>query len=93
MVVTAGIIFGAVALFYGYIYRQSAEPAPPRFSDSGVLPPEPRLQVAPAADLERLRSRENEALATYAWIDRDNGVVRIPIEHAMELLVERRKKQ
>jgi hypothetical protein len=49
-------------------------------------PPEPRLQESPALDLARFRAREEERLSTYAWVDRPNGVVRIPIERAMELV-------
>ena len=31
-------------------------------------------------------------LDTYAWVDREGGVVRIPIERAMELTVSRAPK-
>jgi len=48
--------------------------------------PEPRLQETPALDLERLREREDETLSTYGWVDRQAGVVRIPIERAMEIV-------
>jgi hypothetical protein len=51
------------------------------------LPPEPRLQVNPREDLGELRNRENAVLTTYGWVDRNNGVVRIPIQKAMELTV------
>ena len=50
------------------------------------LPPEPRLQEDPALDLAVFRKREEERLSTYGWIDRPNGVVRIPIERAMEII-------
>ena len=50
------------------------------------LPPEPRLQEAPALDLARFRAREEERLSTYGWIDRPNGVVHIPIDRAMEIV-------
>lgn len=38
--------------------------------------------------LLNLRARENEQLHSYQYIDREQGTVRIPIERAMELLVE-----
>ncbi|MCC6661243.1 MAG: hypothetical protein IT437_10195 [Phycisphaerales bacterium] len=40
----------------------------------------------PPGDLARTRRREDEHLLGYGWIDRDHGVVRIPITRAMELL-------
>jgi protein SCO1/2 len=50
---------------------------------------EPRLQVAPLTDLQTLQATERARLDGYGWIDREAGVVRIPIERAMQLVVER----
>jgi hypothetical protein len=54
-----------------------------------TLPPPPRLQTNPRGDLLELREAEDRALTTYGWVDRNAGVVRIPIEQAMKLTVER----
>jgi hypothetical protein len=51
--------------------------------------PEPRLQIAPREDLRELRAREEAELGSYGWIDKTNGLVRIPIDRAMNLLVQR----
>lgn len=62
---------------------------------AGVQPseaPEPRLQVAPAADLQKLRALEDTKLRQYAWIDRQAGIAAIPIERAMELVAARAAK-
>jgi hypothetical protein len=48
--------------------------------------PEPRLQDRPALDLQRLRAREELQLSTYGWVDKQGGVVHIPIERAMEIV-------
>jgi hypothetical protein len=48
-------------------------------------PPQPRLQIDPKADEQRLRAAEQERLNGFGWIDRDRGIVRIPIDRAMEL--------
>jgi hypothetical protein len=52
-------------------------------------PPEPRLQTEPREDLAALRAREDETLRSYGWVDRNAGVVRIPIDRAMELTLQR----
>lgn len=49
------------------------------------LPPAPRLQVDEAADLKALRDREDELLSSYQWVDKQNGIVRIPIDRAIDL--------
>ncbi len=35
-----------------------------------------------------LLAREEELLENYGWVDREAGIVRIPIDQAIELLAE-----
>src|SRR5205823_4917924 len=49
--------------------------------------PEPALQTTPAQDLAKLRAREDQALNTYYWIDRDKGIVHIPVYQAMRKVI------
>jgi hypothetical protein len=58
-----------------------------------ALPPAPRLAGDPRRDLLALRQREDALLTQYAWVDRDAEVVRIPIERAMQALVERERRK
>ena len=51
--------------------------------------PSPREQISPQLDLAALRARENAELEGYGWVDKKAGVVRIPIDRAMELLSQR----
>lgn len=81
-----------VGLLYAYLRR--VEPAAtlspyPLAAERPALPPEPRLQPNPRADLLELRAREDAQLSTYGWIDRPDGIVHIPIDRAMALTVER----
>ena len=52
-------------------------------------PPDPHLQIAPHEDLRKLRESEEAILNSYGWVNRDAGLVRIPIDRAIELLAER----
>ncbi|MGA3292340.1 MAG: hypothetical protein ABSE45_00005 [Candidatus Acidiferrales bacterium] len=54
-----------------------------------VLPPRPRLQVQPHLELADYCAAQQQEVTTYAWVDRQSGVVRIPIDRAMELIIER----
>jgi hypothetical protein len=83
--VTAFLIvtpIGLLALYPG-ADRLGAPPA------ERPLPPQPRLQVRPRADLDVLHAMERERLTSFGWVDRDGKIVRIPIERAMGLLTER----
>lgn len=97
----AGIVFG-ILTFIGVIavailrplMIQSQEklyaPASPLAATYGrTEPPAPRLQVDPALDIFEHRKIEHQALTSYGWVDQKAGVVRIPVERAMGLLVER----
>jgi hypothetical protein len=53
------------------------------------LPPTPRLQITPATDLKDTREQEHDLLSSYAWVEKDKGVVRIPIDRAMDILAQR----
>ena len=52
--------------------------------------PTPRLELDDGnQDLADLHEREDLLLNYYSWIDRSKGTVRIPIDRAMELIVQR----
>ena len=53
------------------------------------LPPEPRLQTNPRADLRELREAEEKRLDSYGWVDRNAGIVHIPIDDAIKLTLQR----
>ena len=53
------------------------------------LPPVPRLQQFPRNELYDFRTKENEQLHSYGWVDKNAGTVHIPIDDAMRLMLER----
>jgi len=56
---------------------------------SNQLPPEPRVEVRPWEQIRELRTREEQTLDSYGWVDREKGIVRIPIDRAIDLTMER----
>jgi hypothetical protein len=65
-----------------------------------AVPQEPRLQPfqmrdippnanTPVTDMDDMRAVEEKALHTAGWVDREKGVVRIPIETAKQLALQR----
>lgn len=51
--------------------------------------PEPQLETNERTELNKIRFREEDTLSTYDYVDKSAGVVRIPIDRAMDLLVQR----
>ena len=76
------------ALTVKLVTRHRVETDEPAVFAAKHQPPPPRLQVDEAGDLAAFRKRENAALTSYAWIDRDKDVVRLPINRAMDLVAD-----
>jgi hypothetical protein len=51
--------------------------------------PQPRLETNETIEIDKFRLQEEQTLNSYGWVDQEAGVVRIPIDHAMELLAQR----
>src|ERR1022692_470671 len=51
--------------------------------------PNPKLEEDERGQLNGIRLNEEKTLYSYGWIDEKAGTVRIPIERAMDLIVER----
>ena len=87
------IVFFVVWVLFRFLSATEASRGAPQYplaaARAAQLPPEPRLQTNPREDLSDLRAREDQILSTYGWVDKNAGVVRIPIEQAMKLAVER----
>lgn len=90
------VAFGGMWWLLGTLERAQARQSPPANPLAGSYgptePPAPRLQVRPLDDLLALRAEEQQYLSTYGWVDREQGIARIPIERAMELLAERSRR-
>ena len=70
---------------------QSGRPLPAEAARAAGEPvlPEPRLQVSPAQDLQTMRATEDAILNNYGWEDRQAGIVRLPIDRALQILADR----
>jgi hypothetical protein len=85
------VTFVSMRGLFGYFSEtQNLGPGASPFDNSRVLPPAPRLQVDPAVDLDQVRQSQNELLNSYGWADKPTGKVRVPIDRAMDMLIERK---
>ena len=86
----AGTLVLLVVAFVGmYGFLQWGPSMQERPFARGPLPPGPRLETTPRSELLKILEREQGRLREYRWIDRDAGVVQIPIERAMSLVEDR----
>jgi hypothetical protein len=86
-------------------FRGDIQPARTAIHAPAALPQTPRLQPfpqkdqngrevppnasTPEVDMTEMRAAEDEALKNPGWVDKQKGIVRIPIERAKQLVVQR----
>ncbi|HEY9120022.1 MAG TPA: hypothetical protein VIN33_09705 [Marinobacter sp.] len=71
------------------IRPDTSAPGSARYDQTDLMSEVPRLQRNPTGDLEAFNQRMTDRLNSTGWVDREEGVVHMPINQAMELLVER----
>ena len=52
------------------------------------LPPGPRLQASPEHELVEMRHELDQLLYKYSWREKDAGLVRIPVDVAMDVVLD-----
>ena len=83
-VVSIGLLFGLLKFFQSREETSVANTVEPT-----KLFPQPQLQKTPIPDLRAIRAEEDKLLNGYAWVDQPKGVVRIPVDRAIEVLAQR----
>jgi hypothetical protein len=89
LVILIIVVISMKSMFFYFARSQKLGPPASPFEDVRVLPPQPRLQVQPRVDLQAYCEDQMEQLNTYGWVDPHNEVVRIPVDRAMDLIVQR----
>jgi len=92
LAVAAALVLLVLWGMFGYFRSKSAERGPlpsPRMYTSPPNVPRPQLQPDPVADYNVYRLSAKEILDSYGWVDQNAGITRIPIDKAMDLVVER----
>jgi hypothetical protein len=87
-------VLSAVAMLWLFRYLdhrlvQADATVSPVALPAGQLPPEPRLLTDEPANLKTYREAQDALVSGYGWVDKEAGIVRIPVERAKELILER----
>ena len=90
MLISIGIVTGAFYFFEGQgrAANQAAQKYPLAVGQQKE-PPTPNLQTQPFKDIYMLRQDEEQRLGSYGWVDKDGGIARVPIDRAMDVMLEK----
>ena len=86
VVITLLSVFLLIGVFQ---FFQTREDRQAKAVDPVKIFPKPQLLQDEPNNLVQFRAVENKAIDGYGWVDQSKGVVRIPVDRAMELLVQR----
>lgn len=79
----------ALYAFYGSLQAKAYPREYPMAQVGAPLqPPAPRLQAQPREELKTMRAEEERHLRSYGWVNAAGGVVHIPIDRAMQQLLQ-----
>jgi hypothetical protein len=88
-----GVLVALVCIGMAGLFRFLGVSSPavenPMSTPSSQIPPKPRIEEHPAVEIQQLHNDEDRTLSTFGWADRKQGKVRIPIERAIELQLQR----
>jgi hypothetical protein len=93
LLVVAVVVHVVIWILFDVLKAREAklDPKPSPMYQADQKPPAPQLQITPVLDLQKFHAAEQNLLSSYDWVDRDKGVVRIPVTVAMKLLVEKER--
>jgi hypothetical protein len=95
IVIGAAAVLSGWAVYYYYHYATSRleEKSNPPMSQQGprvgMKKDVPLLQLSPTADMVEFQRMMDQASNSYGWVSKPAGVVRMPIDRAMELTLQR----
>ncbi len=92
LAIAAAVAFVIVYGIFQLLAHQQLTTAPSNpMAETTVeqFPPSPRLEEHPAVEVKDLHAKEDSLLSSYGWTDKAAGRVRIPIDRAMDIELQR----
>jgi hypothetical protein len=90
VMISVAIVYGTFYFFDGQ--ERAADTAAQKYPlavGQTKQPPSPNLQTQPFSDVYHLREGEAEKLTTYGWVDKEGGITRLPVDRAMDVMLEK----
>jgi len=89
VVLGISVVIASLIVHYKTVQHARQDTPIPRLAREREAMPEPRLQVDAPNELRQLRAAEEATLNSYGWVDKDGGIVKIPVDRAMEILAKK----
>jgi hypothetical protein len=89
LVLVVAVVVVSLLIQYKTVQHTMQDTPIPQLAREREVPPGTRLQVDAQNELRQMRAAEDTMLNSYGWVDKDAGIVRIPVDRAMEILAKK----
>ena len=95
IILSYALVYGIYRGLKGYWADSYSPPLPSSIGAAPTMPPEPRMQgmpghlVDPQQDMRGKTKADIDANNQLGWVDQKAGIARIPVQDAMQLIVEK----
>jgi hypothetical protein len=93
LAVLSAVVFVFIVFFFRFLdgrVKSATPPMNPLAREAGTrLPPEPRLQVDAWKDWDDYKAAQDRLLHGYSWVNKEQGIVRVPIEKGIDMVLEK----
>jgi hypothetical protein len=89
VVLVIAVVVASLLIHYKTVQYVRHETPIPQLAREREATLEMRLQVDAQNELREMRAAEDATLHSYGWVDKNAGIVRIPVDRAMEILAKK----
>ncbi|MGP1614526.1 MAG: hypothetical protein ACTS5Y_05635 [Pollutimonas bauzanensis] len=81
-----GVLAIVIAVAAGLVHRWRLQAVDDQPAPAAALGPPPGLEAAPQISLAAYLAEKDRLIHGYAWIDKEKGLARIPLQAAMQAM-------
>ncbi|HSF59467.1 MAG TPA: hypothetical protein VLD83_15450 [Candidatus Binatia bacterium] len=89
LVLVVSVVVVSLLIQYKTVQHARHDTPIPELARERETPPGTRLQVDAQNEMRQMREAEDTLLNSYGWVDKGAGIVRIPVDRAMEILAKK----
>ncbi|HSE90681.1 MAG TPA: hypothetical protein VLJ79_31010 [Candidatus Binatia bacterium] len=89
VVLVIAVVVASLLIQYKTVQHVRRDTPIPQLAREREATPGTRLQVDAQNQRRQMRAAEDAMLNSYGWVDKDAGIVRIPVDRAMEILAKK----
>jgi hypothetical protein len=89
IVLVISVVVASLMIHFKTVQHVRHETPIPQLARERETTPGTRLQIDAQNELREMRAAEDTVLNSYGWVDKNAGIVRIPVDRAMEILVKK----